>query len=149
MDGQPRIPYDRTDPMVNMPAPVQGGPGAGAGGPAMLGQLAGGGGVQGPDLAALLPPDAGGMSPGPVMGGGLGGGLEGGAMDAGAGTDALTGQDLAAMGGEVDPEAAEVEELLAALEDPNTPPEMRDQIEQQIAIAARRRMAMGGGDLGA
>jgi len=61
------------------------------------------------------------------------------------------------MGGDVgSPEDIEVAQLEAALNDPNTPPQMIQAIQQQLALAARRRLAgvgqdqqMGGGGLGA
>lgn len=38
-----------------------------------------------------------------------------------------------------------VEQMTSALEDPNTPPEMKAQIEQELALAARRQLAGLGG----
>lgn len=35
--------------------------------------------------------------------------------------------------------------LAQALDDPNTPPEIRQQIEQELALAARRRLGQGFG----
>ncbi len=134
-----RIPYDRTDPMVDVQA---GGPqaappafeGAPGGGPAM------GGPSPGPGLAGF---DLGALGAPPEEAGGVGAGLD---------TDQLTGEDLAALSGEgldgLTPEELEVQQMSMALEDPNTPPEEKAQIEQLLAMAARRRIAgigAGGG----
>jgi hypothetical protein len=43
------------------------------------------------------------------------------------------------------PEDAQVEQMAAALEDPNIDPQMKMQIEQQLALAARRQLAGLGG----
>jgi hypothetical protein len=40
---------------------------------------------------------------------------------------------------------SEADEMLAALEDPNVPPEVKEQIQAEIAMAARRRFAGMGG----
>jgi hypothetical protein len=50
----------------------------------------------------------------------------------------LSDQDLAQMTEGGDPDVARV---IQALEDPNTPPEMRQRIETMLSIAARRRLA--------
>lgn len=151
MTGQPRIPYDRTDPMVDVAAPQGGAPsfeGAPGGGPADAGAGAAPPAPQ--DLASLLGGLGGADQPGAGILGALGGGV-------GQNTDQLTGADLGAMGGDVgSPEDIEVAQLEAALNDPNTPPQMIQAIQQQLALAARRRLAgvgqdqqMGGGGLGA
>lgn len=76
---------------------------------------------------------------------GLGGG---GGIDQmqGVGLDSsqLTDEDLAAMsqqGGAVDYEDLQLQQLEGALNDPATPPDQRAMLEQQLALAARRRMA--------
>lgn len=120
--GEVQVPFDRTDMEDEM------GPGGGPPAPAA-------GGTPGLLSAAAGPPAAG-------LAGGLGGGLEGG------NTDLLSESDLSDLGGEeFSPEDAELEEMIAALEDPNTPPEVRQMIEQQLAVAARRRLAGLGGEL--
>lgn len=139
--GDPRIPYDRTDPMVQGP-PV-GGPDLGAmppGAPPGLGGLPPqppGGAVPGqPDLATLAGPQA--MGPAAAMG-------------QGGGTDMMSDVDLAALAQPVNvgtPEEEQARALEAALTDPNTSPVERQQIEQMLAMTARRRMA-GLGGLGA
>lgn len=71
-------------------------------------------------------------------------GLGGGAPD----SSMLSEQDLAGMvGAEADPTQASADQMIAALQDPNTPLEIKQQIEMQLTTAARRRMAgmMGGG----
>ena len=69
-------------------------------------------------------------------------GGEGMAMDPGM----QPGMEPGLEGG-IDPEEIELQELQAALEDPNTPPEMQQMIQQRLAMAARRRMAgVGGGE---
>jgi hypothetical protein len=64
-------------------------------------------------------------------------------------TDPALGQDDMAMLDQPEEmpaqEDIEVEEMAAALEDPNTPPEVKQQIEQQLALAARRQLAGLGG----
>jgi hypothetical protein len=58
-------------------------------------------------------------------------------------SDQLTGEDLASLGGDpglMTPEDQEVAEMEAALDDPNTPPEVKQQLQQIIELAARRRM---------
>lgn len=155
--GDPRIPYDQTDPLQQMGAPAQaGGPtGAAMPGAALppgapdigastaptfgLDQMGGGG---------LGAPDAGGLAnlfPGDAQGG-LG-------TDPGAGvpgsTDDLTGNDLAALSQPVgdlqSPEDQQVAAMDAALDDPTTPPEVKQQLMQQLDLAARRRLAGLGG----
>lgn len=57
-------------------------------------------------------------------------------------SDQLTDDDLAAMVGEgSQPQDPQVAQVIAALEDPNTDPAIRQQIETMMAMAARRRMA--------
>jgi hypothetical protein len=137
MPGQSRVPYDRTDPMVDVPAPQPGGAAfEGAPGGGQAGAMPGAPPAAPQDMAALL----GGLGGADASGGGalgaLGGGLEG------ANSDQLTGADLGAMGGDVgSPEDIEVAQLEAALQDPNTPPEIMQAIQQQLALAARRRLA--------
>lgn len=62
------------------------------------------------------------------------------------------GEGLMGMGEELSDEDLEVEALQQMLDDPNTPPQMKALLEQQLAIAARRRLAgmggAGGGGLG-
>jgi len=53
------------------------------------------------------------------------------------------------VGGQMDPEAMQVEELQAQLDDPNLDPQTRQDLQMQLALAARRRLAGLGGDLGA
>lgn len=142
MPGQPRVPYDRTDPMVEVPAPTGGAPGLGAdlGGGA---QGAGGAMPQADpaDLGALL----GGLGGGEQSGAGALGNLGG----VGQSTDDLTGTDLGAMGGDVgSAEDIEVAQMLSALQDPNTPPDVMQAIQQQLALAARRRLAGVGQEQG-
>lgn len=72
-----------------------------------------------------------------------------GAPDMGAGpadptTDQLSDQDLETMAGGGAPAGGQdpaIAQVLQALEDPNTPPEVRQRIETMISLAARRRMA--------
>jgi hypothetical protein len=80
----------------------------------------------------------------------------------GVGTDSLSDADLAAIAGEgggapmgpdagmqVDPEEMEVEQLSQLLNDPNLDPATREELQQRLAIAARRRLAgMGGAGMG-
>lgn len=104
-------------------------------------------------------PDVTGASPAPAAGGdvsipvpdapvGILAGPDGQAQQGGdAGTtDNLTGTqlgELAGGGGGASPDEAAFQEMQAALQDPNTPPEVRQQIEQQIALEARRQMLGG------
>lgn len=148
------IPFDQTNPQ-QPPVPM-GDPGQAGGAAPPSGDLAslfGGGGAPGGapagfDLGAL----AGGGDQG-AMGGAppLPGMDAGGGAPGGLNTDQLTGQDLSAMAGSdfSSPEDQMGDEMQAALLDPNTTPEQRDLIQQQIAMAARRRLAgVGGGGLG-
>jgi hypothetical protein len=163
--GDPRIPYDQTDPMQQMGAPAQAaGPQASAmPGSAMpasalppgapdLGTL--GGSVPPPDQLGLS--GVGGDAGSPLLGGGADQpppGLAGAAPDAGGvpgSTDDLTGNDLAALAQPIgdlqSPEDQQVAQMDAALNDPNTPPEQRAQLQQLLDLAARRRLAgLGGG----
>ena len=163
--GTPRIPYDQTDPMQQMAAPPQAGgqpgigmpesampasalpPGApdlgalgGDAQPGILDQLGqgGGGAPQGGGLEALL----GGA-------GGAAGGAAAGAPGVPGSTDNLTGNDLAALAQPVNdlqsPEEQQVAQMDAALNDPNTPPEVQAQLQQMLDLAARRRIAGLGG----
>jgi hypothetical protein len=170
--GDPRIPYDQTDPMQAVAAPGQAGPGpTDAAMPASalppgapdMGALGtntaptGGGGLE-----SLLAQLGGGGAGAPGLGGALGGppqGLDPTAAGAGgdpsglggpASTDDLTGNDLAALtqpvGGLQSPEDQEAAQLSAALDDPNTPPDQKAQLAQMLDLAARRRFAgLGGG----
>lgn len=138
--GTDRIPFDRTDPMVDVPAPQPGG-----GGSSFEGQPGGGPQDQGLDLLSSMgqnaaPPGGGlGGLAGPDPSQGLGGGN----------TDQLTGADLGSMGGDaMDPDAAQVDQMLQMLQDPNTPPDQKQMIQAQIAMAAKRRLAGGAGGLG-
>ena len=58
-------------------------------------------------------------------------------------TDQLTGQQLAELNQTPtdlqSPEEMQVAQLEQQLEDPNTPPQIRDQILQQLDLAARRQ----------
>lgn len=116
----PRIPYDQTDPMVDVPAPAPTG-----GDPALEGAQAQ---AQAPLLSQLGGQDQG-MTTDNLTGAQLGQ-LVGG--------DQLPPE----MGSPEDVQAADLE---ARLSDPNTPPEERAQIEALIALAARRALAGGGG----
>lgn len=155
--GDPRIPYDQTDPLQQMGAPAQaaGPTGAALPGAALppgapdigaataptfgLDQMGGGGSVGAPDgggLAALFGGDAQGAPPAGAVPGGS--------------TDDLTGNDLAALsqplGDLQSPEDQQIAQMDAALDDPATPPEVKAQLMQQLDLAARRRLAgLGGG----
>lgn len=63
--------------------------------------------------------------------------------------DPALGQDDLAMLDQPEemmaPEDIEIEQMTAALDDPNTPPDVRQEIEQQLALAARRQLAGLGG----
>lgn len=164
--GDPRIPYDQTDPMQSVGAPQQAAgptgaalpgaalpPGApdigqdvaptGGGLEGLLAQLGGGGG--GAPNGGGLPQDvqglAGGLGAGPQDPSGLGGASS---------TDNLTGNDLAALSQPIgdlqSPEDQQVAAMEAALNDPNTPPDQLGQLQQMLDLAARRRLAgLGGG----
>lgn len=96
-------------------------------------------------LTGASPPEVGqlggmGMSD-PSMGGGMG-------IDeqAGVGLDSsmLSDDDLATMaqqGDAVGYEDLQLQQMEAALNDPATPPEERAMLEQQLALAARRKLA--------
>lgn len=73
-------------------------------------------------------------------------------------TDDLTGNDLAALGQPQDPgtpEDIQVAQLEQILNDPNADPQMVQQVQQMLDLAARRRLAglggqaAGGGMMGA
>lgn len=125
--GEERIPYDQTDPMVDVAAPPEAAPQA-------LPEAA-------PAPGGLLAPVGGGMEPaatGPL-------GTDPGLMPT---TDDLTGNDLAALADPVDvgePEDLEVERLSAALDDPAVPEQDKAMIQQMLDLAARRRLAGTGG----
>lgn len=77
-----------------------------------------------------------------------------GAPTGGEGPVDAAGLGGAVNAGEAQPGDLEVEELQAVLADPNTPPDIRAQIQAEIALAARRRLAQGqlgamGGGMGA
>jgi hypothetical protein len=168
--GQERIPYDQTDPMQQVAAGAQAGGPTGAAMPASalppgapdMGALGTNTAPTGGGLEGLLAQLGGGGAPDAGGGAGLGGAMPG-ALDptAGAGgdpaglggaasTDDLTGNDLAALsqpiGGMDSPEDAEVAQLEAALNDPNTPPDQQQQLAQMLDLAARRRLAGLAGD---
>lgn len=110
----------------------------------------------GPDeqgLAAMLNPSAGGV---PTSGPNLGADLSatvtnpgdaalaqgmGGGMDPGMDPGMMGGEPGGPMDPGMDPEELQAEEMAAALEDPSTPPDERNQIIQQMQIAARRKLA--------
>jgi hypothetical protein len=57
-------------------------------------------------------------------------------------SDQLSDQDLATMTAPQDTgQDPQIAQVIAALEDPNTPPETRQRVETMLALAARRRMA--------
>lgn len=64
-------------------------------------------------------------------------------------TDPAVGQDDLSMLDQPEElpssEDLEVEQMAAALDDPQVPPEQKAQIEQQLALAARRQLAGLGG----
>lgn len=98
-------------------------------------------GLEGGEMAP--PPDA--------MLAGLGGGMP----PEDPGTGDMSNVDLAGMqvgGGEElgleDPEEAAIAEMSAALENPATDPNTRAMIQQQLELAARRRLVGGGAGLG-
>jgi hypothetical protein len=56
-------------------------------------------------------------------------------------TDQLTGQQLGQL--DVNPEDQLVQEMEQALADPQTPPDLKQAIEQQLMLAAKRQMIPG------
>lgn len=56
-------------------------------------------------------------------------------------SDQLSNEDLAQLGGGPSGQDPQVDQIIQALEDPNTPPEIRQRIQTMIGLAARRRMA--------
>lgn len=70
-----------------------------------------------------------------------------GVLPPGQDTSALSDQqlgqlgDAAPVGQDIDPEALQVQELTQALQDPNTPPQVKAQIQAELAMAARRKLA--------
>lgn len=121
--GEERIPYDQTDPMVDVAAPTQAAP------EALPEQAPAPGGILAPTIGGEVEPAA----VGPV--------------GAGLTTDDLTGNDLAALGEPVDvgePEDLEVERLNAILDDPTVPEQDKAQVMQLLDLAARRRLAGAG-----
>lgn len=122
--GEDRIPYDQTDPMVDVAAPPQATPEQ-----------------TGPPPGGLLAPMGGGMQP--AAAGPVGAGVE-----PPLNTDDLTGNDLAALGEPVDvgdPQDLEVQQMMAALDDPEVPEEAKLEIQQMLDLAARRRLAGSSG----
>lgn len=122
--GDPNIPYDQSPQQLPMPN----------------------------DPMAMGPPDGGGQDPLAAMGlsGGADMGIGSAPPDLG-GLGAPQGQGPAPNAG-MDPGLgagsgnSEVDAMIAALDDPNTPPEVRSQIQQELDLAARRLLAgMGGG----
>lgn len=85
-------------------------------------------------------PQRGVASP-PTLGGQPGLGGFGGASPNEPTTADLSNQDLAAM--TQTPDEQMYEEMAALLNDPNTPPEQRAAIEQELALAARRQLLGG------
>lgn len=135
-----KIPYDRTAPTGREESAPVGQPDTGldalfpsqqGAAPTDLAALSPGGqAAGGGDLSALLG-GAGGAGGLGALGGAQGGGLEG-------------------LGAGAEPDDAELQEMIAMLDDPSTPPEIRAQLEQMIAMAARRQLAgMGGQAQGA
>lgn len=62
----------------------------------------------------------------------------------GLSTDQLSDEELAAMaspGSTVDFDQLQLQQMEAAMNSPDTPPEERAMLQQQLAVAARRRMA--------
>jgi hypothetical protein len=118
MQGGPadaRILYDRTDPMVEVPSP---------GGPPSAPPQA-----QGPPLDASAQ-----SAPAPLLS----------SLGSDPGTDALSNVDLQSLAQPaqiMSPEDQQVQQMQMLLDDPNSTPEERSLIEQQVALAARRRMA--------
>lgn len=114
------VPYDQTG-LMGEETPPEAGPGlSGLGAPPQmdLSQL-------GQD--ATMPPAPSSMAP----------------VDPSLGQDDLSALDQPEP--MQDPQDAEVEQMAAALDDPNTPPEVKQQIQQQLALAARRQLAGLGG----
>lgn len=148
MYGQPRVPFDQTDPMQQVGAPATGGAMAGYGGggdvaPQDPSQIMGG---VDPGLQAGFDPTA---MQNPDLDPSAGGAQPGGPPS----SDQLSNVDLAQLGQPVDlqsPEDQEVAQMEAALDDPATPPQVKQQIMQELDLAARRRLAgMGGSPSGA
>lgn len=82
---------------------------------------------------------------------GLGGPPDAGALGGGT-TDQLSNPDLASLNAAPDqmmtPEDQQAQQLGAALDDPNTPPQIKEQIMQELELAARRQMGQGFGGQG-
>jgi hypothetical protein len=57
------------------------------------------------------------------------------------GTEAGLAGPPEGMAPEPEPVEEEVQAMQAALQDPNTPPEVREQIQMQLAMAAKRNLA--------
>lgn len=111
------IPYDQTGLAGAELPPDAGMGGAPEPGPMDLGAMGGGADPMGIDPAAA-DPSMGGVDPG--MGGDMGGGM---------GAEMPTPEDL------------QVQQMAQALDDPNIPPAQKQQIQQQLALAARRQLA--------
>lgn len=59
------------------------------------------------------------------------------------GTDAIPTDQLEGLDSQA-PEDLEAQQMVEALQDPSTPPEVRAAIEADLQMAARRKMAGGG-----
>lgn len=118
------MPYDRTQ-LMGQDMPPEAGPPPLEGAP------------QQPDLGAMGQPP---MDMGVDPTGGMGGDPNAPLSEL-APPPAVGGLDQAPM----TPEDAQVEQMAAALEDPNIDPATRTQIEQQLSLAARRQLAGMGG----
>ena len=91
------------------------------------------------------PPQLGGIGgPGGAMqdqdptGVGLGPPTEMGGMGMGMDSSMLGNEDLSQM---VDPEEEQFQQMQAMMDDPNLPPAQRQMLEQQMAMAARKRLS--------
>lgn len=104
-------------------------------------------GVMGQDMPqsspAVPPPSDGGQ---PMDLGAMGAPPEQAPMDLGGlGDQGGAPPPQMGMGGDMAPEDIQAEQLAAALEDPNLPPAQKQQIEQELQLAARRQLAGLGG----
>lgn len=118
------IPYDQTG-LASQDLP----PDAGAA-PPPVGGDAGGAPMDLGSMGQPAPMDLGGLAQDPTMGAG---GPD--SMSSGMGAEAMPQS----------PEDAQVQQMAAALDDPNLDPATRSQIEQQLQLAARRQLAGLGG----
>ena len=85
--------------------------------------------------------DLGGAVP---MGSAAGAGMGAGLLDVAPDTSALSDDQVAALaqpGGAANYEDLQAQALMQQLDDPNLPPEQRAMLEQQLALAARRKLA--------